>query len=150
MDNRGIRGPKGTAAIARLKHKKPKVLSDKTRNDGTWTEARYRGFITSALRSASRRWPPKYECLKAACVGVQRNPKTNRDAKHYLCKACGEVFPQKQVQVDHIDPIGHCVSWDLFIEKLFCESGNLQVVCKECHKKKTKEERESKQESGRT
>lgn len=113
-----------------------------TRNSGRWTEARFRSFITSALRSASRRWPPKFERLKEACVGIRKNAKTNRDAKHYRCASCEELFPQSNVQVDHIEPIGAVDSWDEFIERLFCESDNLQVLCKPCHKKKSKQERQ--------
>jgi 5-methylcytosine-specific restriction endonuclease McrA len=118
------------------------VKNEKTRNDKQWTEARFRGFITTALRSATRRWPPKYGCLKAAFVGVKKNPKSGRDAKHYRCATCESEFPQSGVQVDHIEPVGSTSSWDEFIEKLFCEADNLQVLCKGCHKKKSAAERE--------
>lgn len=121
------------------------MANDKTRNGNTWTEARFRSFVTSALRAASRRWPPKFGRLKDAFVGVKRNPKSGRDAKHYRCAACEGEFPQSGVQVDHIEPVGSTSSWDEFIEKLFCEADNLQVLCKPCHKKKTKNELESKE-----
>ena len=113
----------------------------KTRNAGRWTEARYRSFITSALRSAFRRWPPKFDVLKDACTGVKTNEASGRQAKHYRCAKCEKDFPQKQVQVDHKDPIGTCKTWDKFIARLFCEGTNLQVLCKTCHKAKTKGER---------
>src|SRR5688572_3040895 len=117
------------------------MSNERPRNGGQWTDSRFRSFVTSALRSASRRWPPKYERLKGACVGVRKNPKTGRDAKHYLCAACEESFPQRDVQVDHIEAIGEFTSWDVFIERLFCEADNLQVLCKPCHKAKTIKER---------
>ena len=123
---------------------------DKERCGGRWTEARFRGFVTSALRNATRRWPPKYDRIKESFVGVRLNKKTGRKSKHYRCAVCEEAFPQRNVQVDHIVPIGTCLTWDEYIEKLFCEKENLQVVCKPCHKKKTKEERESKKDSGNT
>src|SRR5687767_7509830 len=104
---------------------RPKVSVDRPRNGGEWTEARYEGFITSALRNATRRWPPKYGRLKEACVGVRKNKKTGRDAKHYSCAVCEGAFPQRDVQVDHKQPIGSCATWDEFIEKLFCEKDNL-------------------------
>lgn len=75
-------------------------------------------------------------------MGVKRNPKSGRDAKHYRCAACEGDFPQSGVQVDHIEPVGSTSSWDEFIEKLFCEADNLQVLCKSCHKKKSAAERE--------
>jgi 5-methylcytosine-specific restriction endonuclease McrA len=127
-----------------------KSSSEKTRNGGQWTEARYESFITSVLRSGSRRWPPKWAALKAAFKREGINPKTKRHAKLYGCTLCGGEFSSKDVQVDHTDPIGSCTSWDEFIEKLYCETTNLQVVCKVCHKIKTKEEREGKKESGNT
>ena len=123
----------------------------KTRNGGQWTEARFVGFITSALRSATRRWPPKYERVKDSFTKIKKNRKTGRDAKHYCCSICKEEFPQREVQVDHIEPIGTCPTWDEFIEKLFCEKDNLQVVCKPCHKlKSAKERHESKKDAGNT
>lgn len=114
--------------------------SPRVHNGGKWTDGRFRGFITSALRSAMRRWPPKYEAIKAAYVGTRINPKTKRMAQRFCCAACGKACLRNNVQVDHTLPIGTCATWDEFIERLFCEQDNLQVLCKKCHKKKTKEE----------
>ncbi len=114
-------------------------------NGGSWTQARFNSFITSALRAASRRWPPKYETLNDSCVGAYTNVKTGRLAKHYKCAACKDAFPAKDVQVDHINPIidpsTGFISWDLKIEALFCEKDGLQTLCSTCHKEKTTEER---------
>lgn len=110
-------------------------------NGGKWSSGRFRGFITSALRSAMRRWPPKWEALKAAFVGSKINKKSGRKAKHFECATCHKHFVQTGVQVDHKDPVGSCKTWDEFIERLFCEKDNLQVMCKTCHKVKTKKER---------
>lgn len=115
-------------------------MKEKTRNGNNWTEGRYRSFVTSALRSASRRWPPKYECIRDAYISTKINKKTGRKAKHYRCSLCKEGFPQTGVQVDHIVPIGKDTDWNTFIEALFCEKDNLQVLCKSCHKEKTKNE----------
>ena|SRR3990167_59042 len=112
----------------------------KTRNNGLWTESRFKGFVTSALRGSMRRWPPKWEALKKAFIGVKINKKSKRKAKHYKCSLCEKEFTSTNIQIDHKDPIGTCNSWDLFIEKLFCEVENLQAVCKTCHKIKTKKE----------
>ena len=113
-------------------------------NGGLWTESRYRSFITSTLRAGSRRWPPKYQCLNEAKTEKKINPKSGRLAQHYACAECGNDFPAKDVQVDHIkpvvDPKKGFISWDVFIDRLFCEQKNFQVLCKEDHKKKTKKE----------
>ncbi len=116
-------------------------MADKTRNGNQWTEAAFHSFIKSGLRAASRRWPPKYACLNAACVGQQINRDTGRIAKHYKCKSCSIDYPAKLVQVDHINPIvstGGFTTWDELINNLFCEIDGLQVLCLECHKRKSK------------
>lgn len=111
-----------------------------------WTEGRIKGFIVSVLRSGARRWPPKYNTLENACVGKKVNDKTGRIAKHYTCNACKKEFTSKDVEVDHIisvvDPIIGFVDWNTFIERLYCPAENLQVLCKVCHKLKTKRERD--------
>jgi 5-methylcytosine-specific restriction endonuclease McrA len=110
-----------------------------------WTDGRKRAFITAVLRSGMRRWPPKYAALHNAYVTTKVNVKTNRLAKHYECNACKKHFTSKDVEVDHINPVVDpdvgFVSWDLFIERLYCKMENLQALCKNCHKVKTKEER---------
>lgn len=113
-----------------------------------WTEGRLKGFITSVLRSGARRWPPKFESLTDACIGQKVNIKTGRVAKHYICNACGQEFTSKDIEVDHItpvvDPVVGFVDWNTFITRLYCPKENLQVICKPCHKIKTKEERKKK------
>lgn len=61
-------------------------------------------------------------------------------AQHYLCAKCRKDFPKTSVQVDHIEEVvlDKFTTWDEFIERLFCNSDNLQVLCIPCHKKKTK------------
>jgi len=127
-----------------LATKKPK--EPLTRNSGTWTEGRWNSFVTSCLRAGSRRWPPKYETLNEAKTEKKINVKTGRLAQHYRCASCLEEFTAKDVQVDHIDPIANgkdTISWDEFINRLFCEKHNLQVLCIPCHKIKSKDERAS-------
>lgn len=120
-------------------------MTYKKRNGGEWTEARFKSFVTSALRAASRRWPPKYKALKEAFVGRQVNAKTGKLAMHYKCAECKKLYVATDVQVDHIkpvvDPKKGFVSWDSFIDRIFCEIENLQVMCKPCHKIKTDQEK---------
>jgi len=110
-----------------------------------WTPGRKKSFIVSALRTGARRWPPKYETLIEACTGQKINQNSGRLAKHYTCAHCLHEFPAKDVEVDHIDPVVSTsdgfMDWNIFIDRLYCPKENLQVLCKVCHKKKTKEER---------
>ena len=119
---------------------------DKIRNNGQWTDARHRSFITSLLRSGTRRWAPKSEVKKAARIsrGI------------YKCSGCGVEGPAtikndkgKRVDnaaVDHINPVVDpdvgFTTWDEYIERMFCEKDNLQVLCHPCHTLKSNDERE--------
>lgn len=117
----------------------------KPRCSGIWTEARFRSFITSNLRSATRKWKPITDCKKQA--NVRRG--------FYKCELCNKEVPAtikkngkrvKNIHIDHIKPIVNpakgFTTWDDLIEKMFCESDNLQALCTECHDEKTKQERE--------
>jgi len=111
----------------------------KTRNGGKWTEARFRTFVTSGLRATSRKWPPIHAARKKAwvrrgvykCNGCKKNVRATKDGKN-------NIF------VDHIEPVvpkEGWSDWDSYIERLFCEEDNLQVLCKTCHDRKSKKER---------
>jgi len=121
-------------------------MSDKTRNNGNWTEARYNSFITSALRNAHGRWGPKAQAKK--------NARISRGI--YRCSACGELGPatlppdpgkkrrKNNAAVDHIEPVVDPAvgktTWDEYINRMFVEVEGYQVLCYSCHKKKTNEE----------
>lgn len=109
-----------------------------------WSEAKFWGFIRSSLRSASSRWPPKYQCLNLATrpyVGPDKRRKKERQ-----CAACKDWFPTTQTQADHIIPAGKLSSWeDLvpFVQRMFVGVDGFQCLCTECHNRKTAEERNS-------
>jgi len=116
----------------------------KNRCGKRWTEARYRSFIISALRQASRRWAP--------VTDVDRAATTKRGFR--LCAGCNQEVPVttkekgrkvKNTFVDHIkpvvDPAVGFTTWDDYIERMFCEADNLQVLCKACHDAKSEEEK---------
>ena len=128
------------------KKKSTKTVSrgaPKTRNSGTMTESAFWSFIRSALRQKSRWWKPITEC-KMKARRAYKGP-LKRQKFEYQCNNCKNWFPEKKINVDHIVGAGslNCAA-DLpgFVERLFCEQDNLQVLCTECHDKKTKLEKE--------
>jgi len=111
----------------------------KTRCNGQWTEARFKGFIISALRRASSRWSPKYTCKKNAKIAYNK----------YVCSLCREIVGNKNIKVDHIEPVVDpekgFQGYDEFIKRLFVEIEGYQCLCIYCHQKKTNAEREQRE-----
>jgi 5-methylcytosine-specific restriction endonuclease McrA len=124
-----------------------KTNTPKTRNAGTMTESAFWSFIRSALRQKSRWWKPIAES-KAKAKRKYTGPQKGRGKQkwEYQCASCLDWFPDKEVNVDHRIPAGtlRCAN-DLpgFVERLFCEVDNLQVLCSTCHNKKTQDEKRS-------
>ena len=120
-----------------------RTATPKTRNAGTMTDSAFWSFIRSALRQKSRWWKPITEC-KMKARRAYKGP-LKRQKFEYQCNSCKDWFPEKKINVDHIVGAGslNCAT-DLpgFVERLFCEQDNLQVLCTECHDKKTKLEKE--------
>lgn len=123
--------------------KKPKT--EKPRNAGTMTESAFWSFIRSGLRQKSRWWKPITQC-KLKAKRPYKGP-NKRQKFEYQCNSCKKWFAEKNINVDHIIPAGTltCAN-DLpgFVERLFCEVDNLQVLCSGCHNIKTQKERNEK------
>lgn len=120
--------------VAKIKKVKP----PKIRNSGTLTESAFWSFIRSTLRRASRYWKPIQECKKASRRAYKGS--NNRQKFEYECSKCHNWFPEKQISVDHIEPVGRLNSAQdlpIFVENLFCEINNLRVLCDPCHDAKT-------------
>lgn len=117
----------------------------RTRGSETMTESQYWGFIRSGLRSKSRFWKPIQECKL-----LVRRPSQSENKRlkyEYQCAICSEWFPEKEIEVDHIVPTGSLRSGDdlkPFVEKLFCETDGLRVLCEPCHAVVTKEQKNAK------
>ena len=102
------------------------------------TDKEFFVWLRSGLRRLSRRWPPIYQALASAKYPAP--PGNGRKKWLYKCNMCGELFPSKEVSVDHIIPAGSLLSYDdlpKFVGTLFCDTSNLQVLCKDCHNLKS-------------
>lgn len=111
----------------------------------SWSTAKYWSFLRSGLRSCYNKWPPKWDVLKEA-----KRPYTGEGKQQkweYLCNECQCYHKQKDISVDHKVPAGALNNYDDmagFVERLFVGPEGLQVLCKQCHDRKTKDERSSK------
>lgn len=116
-------------------------------NHPDWTTSRFFSFVRSALRQAWNRYPPKYQVLAAAerpYVGPDK-----RQKKEFLCAICNEWHKRSNVEVDHMIPAGSLTDYSHlpgFVERLFTSVDKLRVLCKECHKVVTAEEKARKKE----
>lgn len=120
---------------------------DKPHNNNTWTDARKKSFIVSALRSAFSRWGPKQMVVKNARVrrGVYLCEGCNKEGPASLPPLEGNKLRRKNIAADHIDPIVDpevgFVDYNTWIERGFVESEAFQALCWQCHTGvKTKEE----------
>jgi 5-methylcytosine-specific restriction endonuclease McrA len=129
----------------------PKAKPEKPFNSGQWTAARMNSFIKGGIRTLSRRWPPRYESLNLALIGKRLDPATGKMSNRYKCAACGDMFKQADVQVDHIDPVvsveGGFIDWNIYIKRMYCEVDGFQVLCSQCHNVKTQNERKKRKEN---
>jgi len=136
--------------------KKEKSLYD---SQGRWVEER--GRIKGAIRRAFRLSPQMREVLQSARVELppvlkKDGTRGKKNQVRYICAVCGGLFSQKNVQVDHIDPVVPLwmneadMSYDQIVRGVFCFLSNLQVICStpmkanggkpSCHRLKTNEE----------
>ena len=87
-------------------------------------------YIKGLLRRAWGRSFQRQSALKSAKVSYGK----------YKCAKCRKIFRRKNIQVDHIIPVGRFKDFDTYIEKLFVEPIKLQVLCLGCHSIKTKKD----------
>ena len=145
--------------------KKEKSLYDA---NGRWVEER--GRVKGAIRRTFRLAPQMKEVLQKARVELP--PALKKDGEpgkknqvRYTCAVCKNLFPQKWVQVDHIEPVVPLwkpeaeMTYDELVRGVFCAVSNLQVVCStpiklndgkpSCHRIKTNEENFIRDELGK-
>ncbi len=125
-----------------MSKKKPTPRKPRTRGAGTYTEAAFWAMIRFTLREKSRYWKPIALCRKNHRRKVQTVGK--RWKYEYQCNNCHNWFDIKDIEVDHIVPVGslNCAD-DLpgFVTRLFAEVESLQILCSQCHLLKTQQEK---------
>jgi len=117
---------------------KRRIIRTKVRPKPDWSKT-LDGYFIAFCRKAFR-WSPAYrQTLKEAFVEKREG------VEYYRCKHCKNVVERPQKQVDHMEPvipIGNVWNrdWNEYRQRCFVSSDKLQVLCKDCHKKKTSAE----------
>jgi len=111
----------------------------------------FQTWVIWTLRKASYRWPARSAAFRKAAAtfrefktdwGIDPKDVSARVRNFYWCKLCGFVFPRKLVSADHVDPVIEpavgFVDWNTYIPRMFCATEGFNILCKDCHDKKTK------------
>lgn len=138
------------------KKKAPRDTSKEYDENGRWKLERNK--VKGCMRQAFRLSPQMQDVMKDARVELPPKLKKNgepgkKNQVRYRCAICTELFSQKHVVVDHIEPVVpiHKTESNMdhneMAEGIFCTVENLQVVCAmtlkdnnglpSCHKKKS-------------
>lgn len=109
----------------------------------------FKAWFISQLRKITKKYPPWYNTLNKTKEEYFVPSKTGKSLRRvrYTCQKCQNKFSKDNVVVDHIEPVipqsGFPMTqegkedWNVFIDRLFCGTHNLQVLCKSCHNLKT-------------
>jgi 5-methylcytosine-specific restriction endonuclease McrA len=102
-----------------------------------------KAFLIPKLRRASRFWRAKNECRNKAKVTIEDGKFKNGNIRYktkFKCNICHQLFDAHETNVDHINPvvgIEGFTNWDDYINNMFCEVENMQLLCHSCHDAKT-------------
>jgi 5-methylcytosine-specific restriction endonuclease McrA len=118
--------------------RRTKVKVTKVKKKIAWNPHPY---LVAAARRIWRWSPERREIANACAVGLTKR----------RCVKCEETKARKEVQIDHIVPVGKQPrSWSEypgFYERLFCAVSNLQPLCKTCHTAKSNLENKARKEA---
>lgn len=146
------------AAKKKRKRPVPREGVDRPYAGGTWSNARMRSFIMSALRRAQ--WPCKYKAISRAFVRDGINPATGKKCKLHKCEECGEEHPKGFFHADHREPVipiehdwmddsdsfvGY--NWNEVMRRLWVEEPLFDILCHDCHAIVTNRERAERAEA---
>lgn len=88
------------------------------------------------------------------CMAPAKNKKGKVvDMVHHPCAKCTKLFRPDEVELDHIEEVGEfrvsgplkntvygdckVENWQEWMDRLFCNISNFQVLCIRCHQEKT-------------
>lgn len=104
-----------------------------------------RNLLKGAIRRVFSRSELRKEAISLSMIDWEDEDRP-RVSKWSLCFECGAPTPTYLIQIDHIEPIIELTkslddyTWAEIVDRVWCTIDNLNPVCKDCHKVKTKEE----------
>lgn len=110
------------------------------------------GLLKGAFRRVFSRSDLRKEVLDFHSVEYH-DPKRPRVKRWSWCNECGEVVPSYTLAVDHIQPVVPLtsslenMSADDLLNAVWCARVNLQGLCQDCHKQKSKAEMKLRREN---
>jgi 5-methylcytosine-specific restriction endonuclease McrA len=110
--------------------------------------AKERNLIKGAIRRVFSRSDLRKLVVERSRIAHTDNSRP-RVKKWSICEACRSVVPTYLIQVDHMTPIVPIdttleqMSWDDLVDRIWCDISNLQPICTDCHKEKTKLEQKA-------
>lgn len=102
-------------------------------------------YLKHCIAQLRRGWNKQPPALLAKAKALQENGL-------YTCFHCKGEFKDKEIQIDHVESVVSVVdgfiSLDQFAKRLLHKDAALNIVCKPCHKVKTKAEQKLRKEHG--
>lgn len=91
--------------------------------------------LVSAARNVWRQ-SENYQIVKKRC-------KDPNNTGWFICEKCKEK--REVIKIDHVEPVGKqpdsLLEFGKWLGRLFCDLSNLNGLCSDCHKSKSKQER---------
>lgn len=99
----------------------------------------WKTLLKSDRQIWSRSFPGRKECFNAARI------KGNEGLEKFICAHCTGLFAKSEVECDHKIPINNTIplsyeEYEICNRRLHCSKDNLQIICKPCHRDKSKRE----------
>lgn len=105
--------------------------------------AKERGLLKGSIRRVFARSELRQKIINSVDI-THSDLNRPRVKKWSLCPVCKTPKPKYTMVVDHISPVIPVemsfeeMSLDDVIDRMWCEENNLQPICEDCHKVKTK------------
>src|ERR1700743_702335 len=122
-------------------------------SDKSGSRSSYNLMIRAKIRAAIRKVWSLYaqERIVVMAEAKRYRRRYNKDGSisklknvFYVCNVCNGEHKEKDVQCDHIEPVGatpyfppvegnEVDTWDQWLMRVFTDKSNLQCICKDCH-----------------